>query len=304
LGDPETIETEYGAQMVTFQTDGENLSIAWTENDGSSISGNDLVTVNVTLQYDSGTDEQIEIQTPVFTSPAGTDYFGGVGGFDVDDSNNDDKRWATKYGSIVEYDDENEDELTIIHPDDWVSGEVYVAPTEAALSTVEGSAEGCQISETLNPIPSTVNKFDTEVMSAYQTTDVVSIGGPCANSLSSTLLGNPEVCWEGFEEGKAMLKLVESGDNVALIVAGGTGKDTQLVSTILQNYEDYDLSGTEMEAITVSESSLSVGPVTTTTTEDITFSASSDDAELNFVNTDGKDVTIPMVFNDSSTQQL
>ena len=58
-----------------------------------------------------------------------------------------------------------------------------------------------------------------------------------------------------------MLKLVESGSNVALVVAGGTGRDTQLASKILQNYDGYTLSGMEMVATTVSDSGLSVEEV-------------------------------------------
>ena len=36
-------------------------------------------------------------------------------------------------------------------------------------------------------------------------------------------MGNPEECGAGFEAGKAIIQLVDNGDKVALIVAGGLG---------------------------------------------------------------------------------
>ncbi len=248
LGAPTDIETKYGASVTAFSAADGNITIGVKENDDSAIPSGHLTTFTVKYQYDSGTDETIEIKTPSMTAG---NYYGGTGGFDLSDTDNDNKRWATKYGSVVEYDHENEDALTIVHPDDWVQGDVYVAPTGASLSSSEQTAEGCTVSETPNPIPSSVNKFDSEI-SDYKANNIIAIGGPCANTISAALLGNPEVCYEGFEEGKSLLQLFQFGDNVALLVAGGTGKDTRAASKILQDYENYDLSGTKMEATTVS----------------------------------------------------
>jgi len=252
LGDPTSggtqIETKYGAMVTTFDATGGNVTIGLKENDDSAIPSASLVTANVTFAYDSGSDERVEIKTPSMTAG---NFYGGTGGYDMSDTNNDDKRWATKYGSVIEYDSDNEDQLTIVHPDDWVEGDVFVAPTSASVSSTEQTPDGCSVSETPNPIPSTVNKFDSEVTD-YKSNNVIAIGGPCANTVSAALLGNPEVCYEGFEEGKSLLQLFQFGDNVALLVAGGNGKDTRAASKILQDYENYDLSGTKMEATTVS----------------------------------------------------
>tara|TARA_Y100000310_G_scaffold165965_1_gene165714 strand:+ start:87 stop:884 length:798 start_codon:yes stop_codon:yes gene_type:complete len=57
--------------------------------------------------------------------------------------------------------------------------------------------------------------------------DYIVIGGPCANQLASELLGKPENCAEGFEEGKAILQLFEIGSNNALLIAGYSGEDTK-----------------------------------------------------------------------------
>ena len=179
----------------------------------------------------------------------------------ADDGDSADTITVTEKGSWVRYntDDDKDDKVTVKLYRDSVYAQVFLAPTGAS-STGGTTKAGCTESCTINPIPSTANKFDTEVSNA-RAQNVIAIGGPCANSVTAALMNNPEVCYEGFEAGKALIKLVETGDKVALIVAGGTGMDTQLASRILQNYGQYKLEGKEMVATTVSESSLKVNKV-------------------------------------------
>lgn len=253
-GEIEIVESDDASGIYTKN----EAKIAFTILGNGSLSGptfsvtentdsDDDATITLTLSND---EDDLEIDAP--TSADLSDAY------DLEDGNDDDKVYVTNYGVIISYDSDAKDSLVLLHPEEELYLEVKLAEADAVASSNEGAAEGCSISTTMNPIPSTVNKFDTEAMSMYTTTNVVTVGGPCANSVTSQLLGNPEVCYEGFEEGKALLQLVESGNNVALIVAGGTGKDTQLASRILQDYEDFDLAGTKMIATTVSESGLKV----------------------------------------------
>jgi hypothetical protein len=168
---------------------------------------------------------------------------------------------VTAFGSKVEYDSDAEDMMKISLETARVKGNVYVAPAGSALVTSTGAGSGCQVYETVNKIPSTVNKFDSDVTTPTAH-NLITIGGPCANAVTSVLLGSPSVCYQGFESGKAMLKLVETGDKVALIIAGGTGDDTLRASTILQNYDQYPLTGKQMVATTVSKTGISVSSVT------------------------------------------
>jgi hypothetical protein len=211
----------------------------------------------ITIGFDSDSDnETIEIDEP---TDSVLDLMSD--GIDASDTDDDTQLYYTVWGSIIEWNSDDKDVLVITHPESYVEAEVFVAETGATTTTTTGSdEEGCQVVETQNPISSTVNKFDTEV-SNYQSSNVIAIGGPCANSVASALLGNPEVCYEGFEEGKSILQLFEHGDNVALLVAGATGKDTRAASKIIQDYENYDLQGTKMEATTVS---MTVAPFTET----------------------------------------
>jgi hypothetical protein len=257
------LDIDHGAGTIEIVSAGDNsmiytkneatISYAFLANESISefsvtekIDSDDDANVTITLSND---DDTLELDAP--TSGDLTDY-------DVADDNDDDKVYVSNWGLMATYDTDAKDEILFTHPEEELYLEVKLAEANAVATENKGSGSDCSTSTTINPIPSTVNKFDTEAMSMYSTTNVISVGGPCANSVSSVLLGSPEVCYEGFEEGKALLQLVESGNNVALIVAGGTGKDTQLASRILQDYEDYDLSGTKMIATTVSESGLKV----------------------------------------------
>jgi len=239
--------------VLADQTDRSVWSL--TENDEET---ND-VTINVTLGTGgTGDEDLLEISSiGQFASEGGATLSSGS---DFSDTDDDTQVYMTTWGSRIELDDENDNDLMIWHPEEQLYVEVFVAETDATTTVAEGAGEGCQVSETINPIPATVNKFDTEV-SNPGAQNLISVGGPCANAVTSALLGDPEVCYEGFESGKAMLKLVESGSNVALVVAGGEGSDTQLASRIMQDYENYDLSGMEMVATTVSASGLKVEPV-------------------------------------------
>ncbi|MBW3012554.1 hypothetical protein KY311_05180, partial [Candidatus Woesearchaeota archaeon] len=110
----------------------------------------------------------------------------------------------------------------------------------------------------VNKIDVGATKFDTEVDSVAGQNAIV-VGGPCVNSAAADLMGNPADCTAGLEVGKAMVKLFESGDNVALLVAGFTGEDTRAASKVVANYEDYDLSGMEVEVTTATETITKVG---------------------------------------------
>ncbi|MBI4438352.1 S-layer protein [Candidatus Woesearchaeota archaeon] len=91
--------------------------------------------------------------------------------------------------------------------------------------------------------------------------NAIVVGGPCANTAAAELMGNPADCVAGFEEGKAMVKLFENGDNVAVLVAGYSAMDTRRASRVLANYDMYksklvgkevSVAGTSLTEITVS----------------------------------------------------
>ncbi|MFT4343587.1 MAG: S-layer protein, partial [Candidatus Woesearchaeota archaeon] len=98
--------------------------------------------------------------------------------------------------------------------------------------------------------------LDTEITNVAADNLIV-VGGPCANTVAATLLGvspNAPGCFEDFpvSQGEGIIKMVESGDKVAVIVAGYSAADTRAAAEVLANYEDYadDLEG--MDEVVVS----------------------------------------------------
>jgi len=92
-----------------------------------------------------------------------------------------------------------------------------------------------------------VARLDSEVEDLYAENSIV-VGGPCANAAAARLLGFPENCLEGFEVGSSIIRLFEFPNNrKSILVAGMTAIDTRRATAVLANYDDYNLSGTEMK---------------------------------------------------------
>ena len=89
-------------------------------------------------------------------------------------------------------------------------------------------------------------KLDSEV-SAVDAQNLIVVGGPCANSVAATLLGNTADCAEGFSAGKARVLLKEqTNGKVAMLVAGFSGADTRLAGRVIA-HRGTEMSGVEVE---------------------------------------------------------
>jgi len=225
-------------------------------------------TDNVTLVFDVdetthhiGTDDII-----IWLGNDNTGDFNSLGGTlstDEDDelvwattsigTKNEDHR--TQYGIIIKDPESNgnNDEVHLEIPGDVVKANVVVKTTGTSVASASGT------SKEINPIPVGMGVLDKDVTVGDE--NLIVVGGPCANTVAADLLGNPDPCAEGFEQGKAMLKLFESGDKVSLLVAGYEAMETQGACRVLADYEDYDLSGDDMEVIVTSLTDLEVTAV-------------------------------------------
>ena len=161
----------------------------------------------------------------------------------------------TKYGIIVRdpEDHGNNDEVELEIPGDQVKANVVVKTPGVAVSAVGGT------SKEINPISVGMGVLDKDATVGDE--NLIVVGGPCANTIAAELLGNPDPCGEGFEQGKAKLKLFESGTKISLLVAGYEAMETQGASRVLADYEDYALSGDEMEVTVTSLTDIDVAAV-------------------------------------------
>lgn len=221
----------------------DTLRFELTENDRGLV---DESTINVEFTVNVDELELEAPEGPVFIAD----------GIEYSESNTDDRYYVTEYGTKLLYDNEDKTSVEAWHPERETRGIAYVAPAGAAASvSVDGS--DCYETETVNKIPSSVNKLDTQVSDATAQ-NVVTVGGPCVNSVSAALLGNPEDCTAGFEPGKSLIQLFENNGNIAMVVAGYNGEDTLLASQVLNNYKEHadKLSGSKVELSGVSVASL------------------------------------------------
>ena len=125
------------------------------------------------------------------------------------------------------------------------SSEDVISAADILLSLVDSSVSG-------EPIDIPAPILDTEVADIKAQNTII-VGGPCVNNAAVELLGitaqGPE-CTQGFEEGKAKIKLFQGmegqGENVILLVAGYDSLRTRIAAKVLANYEEYDLQGQEV----------------------------------------------------------
>ena len=152
------------------------------------------------------------------------------------------------------------DKLTIEFPHNQRYGQALITSGEVKATIVlgEGGAAATKID-----IPPA--KLDSEISDA-SAQNLIVVGGPCANSVASAVSGIPQTepeCYEQYTEGKATIKLYEqTTGKMAMLVAGFSALDTRRATRVLKNYQDYDLSGDEIEVSGTSLTDISVSGVT------------------------------------------
>ncbi len=179
-------------------------------------------------------------------------------------------QWYSRYGVFVEVDrigsGATQNQLKLVYPDNQVFGAFFVTSGKTTASSTEGG-EGVVTYYETNPIGVGMAKLASEVadLSAY---NLILVGGPCANEAARSVMGVTEAqCLDGFEQGKALLKIYDNNGKVALLVAGYSAADTKKATTVLTNHGSYALSGTEMEVTGTSLSELTVAAPTPAATE-------------------------------------
>lgn len=147
----------------------------------------------------------------------------------------------TPAGTYIEENTETY-KVEIYYAGDEVVYDVYVAPTGSAVTktTSTGTIDTGRVMAASTAVTAGQN--------------VIAAGGACVNPVAVELMGDSADCNAGFEEGKAMIKSFDKSDGkVAILVAGYTATDTSRAAKVLKDYASYDLSGSEVEVITVTE---------------------------------------------------
>jgi len=168
------------------------------------------------------------------------------------------------YGVFLEQTDEDDtsdaEDLTIEYPLSQRGADVFVTIGSTQTTRVGASTGGAVI---VNPITVGSAKLASEVAGQETSQNLLLVGGPCINTATATLMGSSTpLCGaaSGLNEGEAVVKLFENGDNVAMLVAGWSAADTRRATRVVAEYADYAdslvgkevvVSGTSLSDITV-----------------------------------------------------
>jgi len=167
---------------------------------------------------------------------------------DPDDS--DVKTGMTKYGAFVKYTDKDNspDEIEITWPAKQRVGQAFIISGPVQKTVISGAGE--VETAVVNKIEVGAAVLDSEV-SDIKAQNAIIVGGPCVNDAAADAMGLPHgSCGAAstIPANKAIIKLIEHDNgNVALVVAGWDAMDTRRACRVLANYEDYALSGKEVE---------------------------------------------------------
>jgi S-layer protein (TIGR01564 family) len=193
-------------------------------------------------------DGDADIRASGFTGTQNTNY-----DQDQDDGGNTEYT-LTQLGTYVVADVDDYNQIEFWMPqdeDDEVSYGVFIAPTGA--QTMVSGGGSAVTTQMVNPVAVGAAVLDSDVQLATATTNLVVVGGPCINSVAAELLGNPVVCNEGFEPGKAFIELFDlDNGEVAMLVAGYEALETQAASRAVAT----DAAGLQGDAVVLTVTSL------------------------------------------------
>jgi hypothetical protein len=239
--------------------------------------------VNPAILLKEEVDANVEYHTVVVDTEGAGSSTNGVGVNDVTMTSASYNNIATSddditedldfYGTFVVVDatDSDQKTATIYYPDNQMTIHVFVAPTSA---TVSAGAAGTTTYEEVVPIKDNIARLDTdaEVESAKSNKNLILIGGPCANKLVASLAADGKTLscgdWlDGTHVGEARIQLIEDAfttGKVALIAAGLNAENTRAACRVLQQYDEYALTGKLMKV--TGTTSPTVTAITETTT--------------------------------------
>jgi hypothetical protein len=209
--------------------------------------------INWTFSWDA-TNDKLKLASPVST-------FGSNGDMRKLENKDVYVGWSL-FGIWGEYDYTNAEQpsFKFTYPDTQAETLVYVT---SGATTTSSSSSGGLTTDVVQFIDVGAVKLASEVTNP-SSGNLIIVGGPCANSVARTVMGVTSAsCADGFEPGKAMVKLYEHAPGkVAMVVAGYSAIDTRRASQVVANYKDYatTFKGSEVEVTTVTSTPTVAAP--------------------------------------------
>jgi len=214
-------------------------------------------TTSVTMKWDSS-NSRLDI-----TNLSGLPWdFGAAGGIQVDDETN--YEFYDGFGTkgYWKKPTTGQQEFKWTYPDSQVTGAVFYKSGVTSSSATGGvkTAEIVRID-----VGAAVLDTDPSVLGKETTQNVIAVGGPAVNRAAAVLLGKTYPSYgaaSGIPENAAVVKLVENGANVGMVVAGWSAQDTQRASRVVANYDKYaNFKGKEVKVTGTSLTDMVVSAV-------------------------------------------
>ncbi|MBU1198361.1 MAG: S-layer protein [Nanoarchaeota archaeon] len=253
-----------GGAIIDFGTQTFNYTAGTANNTeplGFAYTGMNVTVTTIASNFDESVDGPEVIKVTLSNTTTANQLAGTVNGT-MYEKLDDDKyeHRMTRYGATIEKytptSSSSIEEIMIEYPLVQRYGQVFV--TMGSITAVSGGGDGSVMTTNINPIAVGLAVLDTDAP-ALGSENLIVVGGPCANTVAAELMGNPENCAEGFEPGKAIIKLFAAKN--ALLVAGYEAQETLGACYVMADYEDYDLSGTEVEVIVADLNTITVNTV-------------------------------------------
>jgi hypothetical protein len=263
VGGEAKVVTDGGA-MIDLGT---QATAGWRQTMDANVT---LSTDNANFDDDPGADEVITLQFWVTTTnEVDLDILENatVGlSMKTHEDNDDLKTGMTNYGVLFKElnEDNDPDTLEIQYPLAQLLPQTFV--TFSKTVTMEGGAGTITVERPQRiDIGSAVLASQVSDPTAV---NVVSVGGSCINSVTAEIMGlTYPACGadSGLSEGEGIVKLFESGEKVAIVVAGWEAEDTTRATRVLADYKAYQeagqLVGTEVKVTGTSATEFTVTPV-------------------------------------------
>lgn len=88
-------------------------------------------------------------------------------------------------------------------------------------------------------------KLDSDIAGQESSHNLILIGSPCDNKFVEKIFGMVCEGWS-LSEGKALIKITENKDKIAMLIAGNSSQDTLRAAKMVAAYSSNDLDGKEM----------------------------------------------------------
>lgn len=225
---------------VTQKTGGALLFIEEkkTTETGNANNG-DVICVQLDLSG-STTPVELSVSTPKFVNV--------TSGLQSLTSDSTKQKAITRYGTFVEYDSTDNDQVTFYYPDEQMYADVLMTAVGAE---VTASSSGGSVASL-----GSVSVMDSEV-DTVKAKNLIVIGGSCINTVAAKVLGSDTpLCGAEFtaktniSSGQFLIKAVDSPyttGKVAMLVAGYEGADTRKAATYLTSNKPSTVAGTTLK---------------------------------------------------------